>query len=231
MSKSLPLMIAESVTKTFIDADKELTILQDVDFVLEPGERVAIVGPSGSGKSTLLHLLGGLDFATHGKIVVDGKNWSDLSEEKRCLWRNHTLGFVYQFHHLLPELSAQENVMLPLLMQKLKFKEVSQRAESLLEHMGLGERLTHRPHQLSGGERQRVAIARAMVSHPKCILADEPTGNLDQSTAQLMLDLWNKLNAEFQTAIVIVTHDLNLAKKMDKIYQLNKGRLVLLSNN
>jgi lipoprotein-releasing system ATP-binding protein len=231
MNKKAPLIVSESVTKTFIDADKELTVLQDVDFVLEPGERVAIVGPSGSGKSTLLHLLGGLDFASLGRIKVDGKDWTSFSEDKRCLWRNHTLGFVYQFHHLLPELSALENVMLPLLMQKLKFKEVCKRAKLLLEHMGLGERLSHRPHQLSGGERQRVAIARAMVSHPKCILADEPTGNLDEATAQLMLELWNKLNAEFQTAIVIVTHDLNLAKKMDKIYQLNKGRLVLLSTN
>jgi len=230
MNKDNPLIVANKVSKTFLDADKELTVLHEVNFSLMPGERVAIVGPSGSGKSTLLHLLGGLDFASQGNITVDGQNWAEISEQKRCLWRNHTLGFVYQFHHLLPELSAQENVMLPLLIQKLKFKDVVKRAQLLLQHMGLGERLSHRPHQLSGGERQRVAIARAMVSRPKCILADEPTGNLDQATAHRMLELWNDLSTEYQTAIVIVTHDLALAEQMDKIYQLNKGRLVLLSS-
>ena len=148
-----------------------------------------------------------------------------MSEQKRCLWRNENLGFVYQFHHLLPELSALENVMLPLLLQDLSQKKVKDRAQSLLDMMGLGHRLNHRPHQLSGGERQRVAIARAMVTQPKCILADEPTGNLDQKTAHHILELWNKLNQEFETALVIVTHDMTLAKQMDKIYQLNAGQI------
>jgi lipoprotein-releasing system ATP-binding protein len=226
MSKLQYLMEAQQVSKNFKDADKDIYVLQQIDFCLEPAERVAIVGPSGSGKSTLLHLLGGLDFSSTGHVQVAGKDWKMLSEEKRCLWRNQHLGFVYQFHHLLPELSALENVMLPLMLQKnISLHQVTSRAKELLEHMGLAERLSHRPHQLSGGERQRVAIARAMVTRPQCILADEPTGNLDQNTAQLMFELWSELNIKYQTAMVIVTHDLELAKKMDKVYQLNKGGL------
>lgn len=225
MSNPNILIRVEAVSKYFLDADKKIDVLQDVHFQLNAGEKVAIVGPSGSGKSTLLHLLGGLDFPNVGEISVAEKNWSSMSEEQRCLWRNQTLGFVYQFHHLLPELSAQENVMLPLLMQTKPYAEVLEKSRLLLEHMGLAERLSHRPHQLSGGERQRVAIARAMVTHPQCILADEPTGNLDKNTAELILELWNKLNVHYQTAMVIVTHDMELAKKMDKIYQLDKGAL------
>ena len=223
------LICVESLTKCYEDADRKITVLNDVNFNLNPSEKVAIVGPSGSGKSTFLHLLGGLDFPTSGGITVANQKWSLLSEEKRCIWRNQNLGFVYQFHHLLPELSAQENVMLPLLMQKNNYHEVVEKSKSLLEHMGLAQRLSHRPHQLSGGERQRVAIARAMVTRPKCILADEPTGNLDKNTAQLILELWNNLNTDYQTAIVIVTHDMELAKKMDKIYHLDKGSLSLIS--
>jgi lipoprotein-releasing system ATP-binding protein len=230
MSKSTALMQAQAVRKVFLDVEQELEILHNIHFSIEPGERVAIVGPSGSGQSTLLHLLGGLDVATSGNVVVDGQDWAQMSEKKRCLWRNQTLGFVYQFHHLLPELSALENVMLPLLMQKTSQRTTVERAQMLLTHMGLGARLSHRPHQLSGGERQRVAIARAMVTHPKCILADEPTGNLDQATAQLILDLWNELNQTYQTALVIVTHDLNLARQMDKAYRLERGHLTPISS-
>lgn len=221
------LLKASNVQKKFIDGQNSISVLESIYFDIEPAERVAIVGPSGSGKSTLLHLLGGLDFPTSGEIFLSGKNWSKLSEQERCQWRNQNLGFVYQFHHLLPELSALENVMLPLLMQKLKQDEVQERATQLLTHMQLKHRLAHRPHQLSGGERQRVAIARAMVTRPLCILADEPTGNLDNKTADLVFDLWHELNHSSQTAMVVVTHDLNLAKRMDKIYELRSGVLTV----
>ena len=224
MSK-IKLLLAKHVAKIYQDGDTPVSVLKDASLNLHVAEKVAIVGPSGSGKSTFLHLLGGLDFPSSGEITVNGKNWMGMSEQKRCLWRNENLGFVYQFHHLLPELSALENVMLPLLLQDLSQKKVKDRAQSLLDMMGLGHRLNHRPHQLSGGERQRVAIARAMVTQPKCILADEPTGNLDQKTAHHILELWNKLNQEFETALVIVTHDMTLAKQMDKIYQLNAGQI------
>jgi lipoprotein-releasing system ATP-binding protein len=225
MSKADLLIDVKNLSKQFTDANSPIKVLQDINFQLHHGERVAIVGPSGSGKSTLLHLLGGLDFPSQGHIEVLGKNWQELSEKERCTWRNQALGFVYQFHHLLPELSALENTMLPLMMQKLSQQDIEHRATRLLEHMGLKTRLTHRPHQLSGGERQRVAIARAMVTSPRCILADEPTGNLDNSTAHMVLSLWNELNQNDQTAMVIVTHDLSLAKKMDKVYQLVDGQL------
>jgi lipoprotein-releasing system ATP-binding protein len=225
MNKSKTLIEVKGVKKQFNDGSEAIEVLQDIHLSLHQAERIAIVGPSGSGKSTLLHLLGGLDFPSTGTVEVMGKEWTKLSEKQRCNWRNQVLGFVYQFHHLLPELSALENTMLPLMLQDLNQAEIERRAQSLLEHMGLGKRLTHRPHQLSGGERQRVAIARAMVTSPRCILADEPTGNLDQSTANLVLDLWNDLNQKAQTAMVVVTHDFTLAKKMDRIYQLIDGQL------
>lgn len=227
MNNSADLLVAQQVVKTYQDGTTPISVLGNINLSLHVAEKIAIVGPSGSGKSTLLHLLGGLDFPTAGQVAVNGKKWSDMTEQQRCLWRNSHLGFVYQFHHLLPELSALENVMLPLLLQKISQTQVKERAKNLLDLMGLGHRLSHRPHQLSGGERQRVAIARAMVTQPKCILADEPTGNLDQKTAHQILALWNKLNHEFKTALVIVTHDLELAQQMDKIYQLNAGQLSL----
>ena len=225
MNNSSLIIQASGVSKQFDDGAQVIQVLKSVDFELKNAERVAIVGPSGSGKSTLLHLLGGLDFASEGQIQVLGQNWQTLSEKKRCLTRNQMLGFVYQFHHLLPELSALENTMLPLMIQNLAQAEVESRAIELLGEMGLEQRLSHRPHQLSGGERQRVAIARAMVTSPRCILADEPTGNLDNATAHHVLNIWNALNHKAQTAMVIVTHDLELAKKMDKIYQLVDGQL------
>jgi lipoprotein-releasing system ATP-binding protein len=170
-------------------------------------------------------LLGGLDFPSSGAINVLGKNWQKLSEKERCLWRNKTLGFVYQFHHLLPEFTALENTMLPLMLQSLSKAEIGDRALYLLQRLGLEQRLHHRPHQLSGGERQRVAIARAMVAKPHCILADEPTGNLDNATADIVLNLWDELNREQNMALIIVTHDVNIAKRMDRSLQLINGKL------
>lgn len=229
MTKQDILLQAEKVYKTYNDAGNLVKVLSGVDFSLRQGERIAIVGPSGSGKSTLLHLFGGLDFPSAGNISVAGQNWQALSEKERCLWRNQNLGFVYQFHHLFPELSALENVMMPLLLQKMPYKQVLQRAKDLLAHMGLAERFLHRPHQLSGGERQRVAIARAMVTSPNCILADEPTGNLDGQTAEMVLSLWTELNKSLNTALVVVTHDLSLAQQMDKIYLLKDATLQSLN--
>jgi lipoprotein-releasing system ATP-binding protein len=224
------LLKASGIQKTFVDGQNHIDVLKGVDFSLDYAERVAIVGPSGSGKSTLLHLLSGLDFPSSGDIVLAEKNWRQLSEQGRCRFRNESLGFVYQFHHLLPELTAYENVMLPLMMQKISMAEIKDRASSLLEQMGLGQRLSHRPHQLSGGERQRIAIARAMVSKPLCIFADEPTGNLDTKTADIVFKLWNELNQSSNTAMVIVTHDIRLAKQMDKIYELRSGFLTPLES-
>lgn len=225
MIKQENLLEAQMVHKSFHDAGNLVRVLNGIDFSLRHGERIAIVGPSGSGKSTLLHLFGGLDFPSAGCIKVAGKDWQEFSEKERCLWRNQNLGFVYQFHHLFPELSALENVMMPLLLQKMPQKKVLTSAKDLLADMGLAERFLHRPHQLSGGERQRVAIARAMVTSPNCILADEPTGNLDGQTAEMVLSLWTALNKSLNTALVVVTHDLSLAKQMDKIYVLKDAIL------
>ncbi|NDH08926.1 MAG: ABC transporter ATP-binding protein [Gammaproteobacteria bacterium] len=225
MTKQDVLLQAEKVHKTYDDAGNLVQVLSGIDLSLMHGERIAIVGPSGSGKSTLLHLFGGLDFPSAGRIKVAGKSWQDFSEKERCLWRNQNLGFVYQFHHLFPELSALENVMMPLLLGKMPQKQVLEHAKELLAHMGLAERFLHRPHQLSGGERQRVAIARAMVTSPNCILADEPTGNLDGQTAEMVLSLWTSLHQSLNTALIVVTHDLSLAKQMDKIYVLKDAIL------
>ena len=225
MSKNNFLIEVSDLFKQFHEVNSVINVLQDVDLQIGHGERLAIVGPSGSGKSTLLHLLGGLDFPTSGTINVLGKNWQKLSEKERCLWRNKTLGFVYQFHHLLPEFTALENTMLPLMLQSLSKAEIGDRALYLLQRLGLEQRLHHRPHQLSGGERQRVAIARAMVAKPHCILADEPTGNLDNATADIVLNLWDELNREQNMALIIVTHDVNMAKRMDRSLQLINGKL------
>jgi len=225
MSKNNFLIEVSDLFKQFHEVNSVINVLQDVDLQISHGERLAIVGPSGSGKSTLLHLLGGLDFPTSGAINVLGKNWQKLSEKERCLWRNKTLGFVYQFHHLLPEFTALENTMLPLMLQSLSKAEIGDRALYLLQRLGLEQRLHHRPYQLSGGERQRVAIARAMVAKPHCILADEPTGNLDNATADIVLNLWDELNREQNMALIIVTHDVNMAKRMDRSLQLINGKL------
>lgn len=223
MSESL--LECRGLEKTYHDGTLAVTVLKRVDFVLRPGMRVAIVGPSGSGKSTLLHLLGGLDRPTAGSVWLKGVNWQTLSEKKRCQFRNQHLGFIYQFHHLLPEFSALENVMFPLVIAHQPLSVAKEKAQQLLCEVGLGSRLHHKPSQLSGGERQRVAIARALVHQPACVFADEPTGNLDQTTAMMVFDKMLALNQEFNTALVMVTHDHALAERMDVVLTLQEGML------
>ncbi|MCB1582077.1 MAG: lipoprotein-releasing ABC transporter ATP-binding protein LolD [Marinicella sp.] len=215
-----------NLTKYFVDGDRKIQIFEDLNFNVEAGETIAIMGASGSGKSTLLHLLGGLDTPNAGEISIQGKAISKLNPKQRGLLRNQHLGFVYQFHHLLPEFSALENVMMPLLIGKTSKKIAKQKATEILNAVGLSERLTHRPAQLSGGERQRAAIARAMVTSPACILADEPTGNLDETTAAAVMELFVDLKKQFNTALVLVTHDQKVAKLMQKQYTLKQGELL-----
>ena len=216
---------ADQLTKTFRDGQRMIEVFHDISLEIGSGESVAIIGASGAGKSTLLHLLGGLDIPTSGQVWIKGQDFSSLNAKKRGQMRNRELGFVYQFHHLLPEFSALENVMMPMLIGKLSKNEARTRAQKMLQQVGLGERLTHRPAQLSGGERQRAAIARALVTHPACLLADEPTGNLDEATAAQTVELMKQLNQDLQTALVVVTHDLHLAAQMDTVYELKQGAL------
>jgi lipoprotein-releasing system ATP-binding protein len=211
--------------KTYHDGHMAVDVLKGVDFTINKGDRVAIVGPSGSGKSTLLHLLGGLDKPTGGQVFQAGIDWQTLSEKRRCMLRNKQLGFIYQFHHLLPEFTALENVALPLLFAGLSVVDAEARAKEILQNVGLAARTQHKPAQLSGGERQRVAIARALVHHPQCVFADEPTGNLDYTTAVKVFDIMLSLNEKYNTALVIVTHDLELAGRMDKVMVLQEGIL------
>ena len=218
----------QNLSKSYHDGNAYVEVLKDLDFTLQNGDRVAIIGPSGSGKSTLLHLLGGLDQATSGDIFIEGISWQAMSEKKRCMLRNKQLGFIYQFHHLLPEFSALENVALPLLLAGMPVLEAQAHAHGMLDDVGLTARVLHKPSQLSGGERQRVAIARALVHKPRCVFADEPTGNLDQSTASNVFDLMLELNKQQQTALVIVTHDKQLASRMEKVMRLQEGRLSLV---
>lgn len=216
----------KQLTKFFKDGERKIQVFENLDFEVSAGDTVAIMGASGSGKSTLLHLLGGLDTANHGEITIQGERLSDMSAKARGNLRNKHLGFVYQFHHLLPEFSALENVMMPLLIGKTIKSEAKIRAAEILAQVGLAERLTHRPAQLSGGERQRAAIARAMVTQPACILADEPTGNLDEKTAANVMELFMSLKDQFNTALVLVTHDQKVANRMQEQYLLTQGRLV-----
>lgn len=209
--------------KTYYDATVAVDVLKNVDFTINRGDRIAIVGPSGSGKSTLLHLLGGLDNPGNGEVRMQGVAWKSLSEKKRCELRNRQLGFIYQFHHLLPEFSAMENVAMPLLLGRESIAVAREKALAILDKVGLANRATHKPSQLSGGERQRVAIARALVHQPQCVLADEPTGNLDNATAVNIIELMLELNRSLNTALVIVTHDQNLASRMDKILTIQNG--------
>lgn len=210
---------------TYTEGPNDVEVLSNINLNIEEGERIAIIGASGSGKSTLLHLLGGLDLPTTGSVWVDGQELSRMSDKKRGSIRNEYLGFVYQFHHLLPEFTAVENVAMPLLIRGEDSKVAMRKASDLLDEIGLGHRLEHRPIELSGGERQRAAIARALVSEPNVVLADEPTGNLDESTAQGVFDMMMSLNERIGTALVMVTHDTGLASKMDKRYHLELGAL------
>lgn len=212
--------------KSYSEGPSEVHVLQGVELLLKPGERVAIIGSSGSGKTTLLNMLGGLDTPSTGSVWLAGEELSALSEKNRGLLRNRALGFVYQFHHLLAEFSALENVCMPLLMGKLPMAEVRQRAEALLTRVGLGPRIHHKPSELSGGERQRVAIARALVNQPALVLLDEPTGNLDRTTAQTIQELILELSISLGTTFLVVTHDPALAQQMDRILTLEDGRLV-----
>ena len=219
-------ILARDITKTFQDETLNVKVLSGVDMSIEPGEMLAIVGRSGSGKSTLLHILGGLDRPTSGSVEISGVNIHKATEKDRSLVRNRYLGFVYQFHHLLPEFSALENVAMPLLLGKVTSDEAEVRSRTMLSSVGLADRERHRVAELSGGERQRVAIARALVTHPRCVLADEPTGNLDSTTALQIYELILKLQEELGTSFIIVTHDAAIVEKMMRVKTLEKGKLI-----
>jgi len=219
-------LACRKVTRRFDEGATVLEVLSGVDLEVQAGERVAIIGASGSGKTTLLQIMGGLDEATSGEVRVAGRSLRDIGETERGRLRNRYMGFVYQFHHLLPEFSAEENVAMPLMIGGQRRAEAQARARTLLERVGLGERLTHKPGALSGGERQRAAVARALVNGPRLVLADEPTGNLDAGNGEQVLNLMLELNRELSTSLVIVTHDHSIAARMDRVLTLEQGRLI-----
>jgi len=218
-------LAAEGLGKTYAEGKLHTPVFDGLDFAVRAGETVAILGASGAGKSTLLHLLGGLDTPTAGEVFVAGQKMSALSNAARGTLRNRSLGFVYQFHHLLPEFTALENVMLPALLNGASDADATRRSRDLLETVGLGHRLAHKPGELSGGERQRAAVARALVNGPACVLGDEPTGNLDERTAATVFELMLELNRAQHTSLVLVTHDRRLARKLDRVMELHEGKL------
>jgi len=224
MSKQA-VIACHNLTRSFTDAGRTVEVLKDVSLTIQAGETAAILGASGSGKSTLLHLMGGLDQPTEGEVWVDGQGMHVLKDAERGRLRNRAIGFVYQFHHLLPEFTALENAAMPLLIRRVSPAEARQAAAEVLEQVGLGHRLEHKPGELSGGERQRAAVARALVTRPQCVLADEPTGNLDSRTGAQVADLMLTLNQRFNTALVMVTHDRELAARMNTIHELEDGIL------
>jgi len=220
-----PVIECRHLAKSYADTATRVDVLKDVNLRVHSAEKVAVVGASGSGKSTLLHLLGGLDTPSGGEVVIAGENMGELSDANRGRLRNRALGFIYQFHHLLPEFTALENVAMPLVIRGRAPRAAMEVAETLLNRVGLGARLHHKPGELSGGERQRVAIGRALITEPQAVLADEPTGNLDRGNAEQVHRLMTELNDEFRTSLVIVTHDPALAERMDKVYTLQDGSL------
>ncbi len=223
---SVPVLKCNALTKTFDEDGLNVNVLKNISLEISPGERVAVVGSSGSGKSTLLHLLGGLDLPSSGTVEVNGRAFSTMGEAERGMIRNKVLGFVYQFHHLLPEFTALENVCMPLLIRGMSVNEASKKAADVLGRVELSQRLGHKPSELSGGERQRTAVARALVTNPHCILADEPTGNLDHKTAERVYKLMLELHKELGTSFVVVTHDQTLAARMDRILTIEDGVLI-----